>query len=86
MLTVKRSVTYSAISGSQGMYITFASTMRIRQTPLWLLNPEETSLEVQNNHTSGPKIGHVNVSDQKPLKKVSSISIIKFRNVNTAVN
>ena len=41
--------------------------MRIRQNPLWLWNPEETSPEIQNRGTSGPKIGHV--SDKKALKK-----------------
>ena len=43
--------------------------MRIRQNPLWLWNPEETSPEIQNRGTSGPKIGHVNVSDKKTKKK-----------------
>ena len=28
-----------------------------------------TSPEIQNRGTSGPKIGHVNVSDKKTLKK-----------------
>ena len=53
----------STRGGSQEMYITFASAMQIRQ------NPEETSPEIQNRGTSGPKIGHVNVSDNKTLKK-----------------
>ena len=44
--------------------------MRIRQNPLWLWNPEETSPEIQNRGTSGPKIGHVNVSDKKTLTSV----------------
>ena len=35
--------------------------MWIRQNPLW--NPEETSSEIQNRGTSGPKIEHVNVSE-----------------------
>ena len=39
--------------------------MQIRQNPLWLWNPEETSPEIQNRGTSGPKIGHVKVSDKK---------------------
>ena len=69
MLSVKRSATCSTRGGSQEMYITFASAMRIRQNPLWLWNPEETSPEIQNRGTSGPKIGHVNVSDKKTLKK-----------------
>ena len=45
----------STRSGSWGMYITFASTMRIRQNPLWLWNPEETSPEIQNRGVSGPQ-------------------------------
>ena len=57
--------TCSTRGGSQGMCITFVSTMQIRQNPLWLLNPEETSSEIQNRGTSGPKIGRVNVSDKK---------------------
>ena len=32
----------STRGGSQGMYITFASAMSIRQNPLWLWNPEDT--------------------------------------------
>ena len=51
------------------MYITFASAMRIKQTPLWLRNPEETSPEIQNRGTSRPKIGHVNVSAKFFLNK-----------------
>ena len=52
------------------MYITFTSTMQISKTPLWLRNPEEMSLEIQNRGTNGPKIGHVNVSDKKIIKKI----------------
>ena len=38
------------------MYITFASAKtQIRQNPLWLWNPEETSPEIQNRGTSEPK-------------------------------
>ena len=47
----------------------FVSAMRIRQNPLWLWNPEETSPEIQNRGTSGPKTGHVKVSDKKTWKK-----------------
>ena len=43
--------------------------MRIRQNPLWLWNPEETSPEIQNRGTSGPKIGQVDVSNKKKTKK-----------------
>ena len=42
--------------------------MRIRQNPLWFWNAEETSTEIQNRGTSGPKIGHVDVSDKKIVK------------------
>ena len=38
----------------------------IRQNPLWLWNPEETSPEVRNRGISGPKNGHVS---NKNLKK-----------------
>ena len=68
MLSIKRSATCSTSGGSQGMCITFASTVQIRQNPLWLWNQEETSPEIQKRGTSGPQIGHVNVSDKKPLK------------------
>ena len=37
----------STRGGSWGMYITFTSAMWIRQNPLWLWNPEETSPEIQ---------------------------------------
>ena len=33
--------------------------VRIRQNPLWLWNPEDTSPEVWNRGISGPKNGHV---------------------------
>ena len=66
---VKRLATCSTRGGSQEMYITFSSAMWIRQNPLWLWNPEETSLDIQNRGTSGLKIGHVNVSDKKTKKK-----------------
>ena len=39
-----------------GMYVTFASAKkRIRQNPLWLWTPEETSPEIQNRGISGPQ-------------------------------
>ena len=57
----------STRGGSEGMYITFASAMRIRQSPLWLWNPEETSPEIQNRGISGPPKGHV--CPPKTLKK-----------------
>ena len=52
--------------------------MWIRQNPLWLWNPEETSPEIQNRGTSGPKIGHVNVSDKKNFKKKKFKSIFLY--------
>ena len=39
-------------------YICFCQA-QIRQNPLWLWNPEETSPEVQNRGISGPTNGHV---------------------------
>ena len=59
----------STKGGSWEMYITFASTMRIRQNQFWLLSLEEMSPEIQNRDTSGLKIGHVNVSDKNLKKK-----------------
>ena len=47
----------STRGGSQEMYITFASAIRIRQNPLWLYMG-----------TSGPKIGHMRVSANFFLK------------------
>ena len=50
----------STRGGSWGMNITFPSAKkRIRQNPLWLWTPEQTSPEIQNRGTSGPKKGHV---------------------------
>ena len=39
--------------------------MQIRQNQVWPWNSEEMSLEIKNRGTSGPKIGHVNVSDKE---------------------
>ena len=68
------------------MYTKFAFAMQIRQNPLWLWNLEETSPEIQNRGTSGPKIGHVNVSDKKNLKKkknhVPYVKMLEIRRVN----
>ena len=49
--------TSSTRGGSQEMYIKFAfsKTMQVRRNPLWIWNPEETSPEIQNRGTSGPK-------------------------------
>ena len=60
--------------------------MRIRQNPLWLWNPEEMSPEIQNRGTSGPKIGHVNVSDKKTLKKKKVLCIIQLVILKKIVN
>ena len=43
--------------------------MWIRQNPLWLWNPKETPTEIQNWGISGPKIGHLNVSNKKTFKR-----------------
>ena len=45
------------ISGN--IYHVCLRKVRIRQNPLWLWNPEETSPEVRNRGISGPKNGHV---------------------------
>ena len=73
MLAVKRSV--GVASEMDLMECTLHSPLQkqIRQNPLWLSNPEETSLEIQNWGTSGPKIGHVyvstkNISQQQQTK------------------
>ena len=49
--------------GSQGMYVMYTSAMWIRQSPFWLWNPEETSSEIQNRGTSGPKKGKVSAKN-----------------------
>ena len=41
----------------------------IRQNPLWLWNPEETSPEVWNRGISGPTNGHVSNKNLKKKKK-----------------
>ena len=43
--------------------------MRIRQNHSGFETQRETSPEIQNRGTSGPKIGHVNVSHKKNSKK-----------------
>ena len=40
----------------------------MHQKPLWLWNPKETSLEIQNRGTSDPQIRHVNVSRKEAPK------------------
>ena len=66
MLSIKRLATCTTRGGSQEeMYITFASTMWIRQNPLWIWNPEETSPEIQNRGTSGPQIRTCECVQQK---------------------
>ena len=66
MLTIKRLTMCSTRGGSRGMYIMFTCTMQIGQPTLW--NPKEKSPEIQNRGTSGPKIGHVNLSAKNILK------------------
>ena len=41
----------------------YSAKKRIRQNPLWLWNPEETSPEIQNRGTSGPQKGHVSTKN-----------------------
>ena len=43
--------------------------MRIRINPLWPWKLEETSLDIQNKGTSGPKKGLVYVSDKATITK-----------------
>ena len=50
--------------------------MRIRQNPLWLWNPEETSPGIQNRGTNGPKIGHVTGFVEKTFQKIFNIDVI----------
>ena len=69
MLSIKRLETCRTRGGSQGMYIAFAYAIQKRQNPLWLGNPEETSPEIQNRDTSGPKIGHVNKEGRVHVKQ-----------------
>ena len=55
------------ISGN--VYYVYLRQVRIRQNPLWLWNPEETSPEVQNRGISGPTNGHVSNKKIKKKKK-----------------
>ena len=53
-------------------YIRLRNANKAEPTGLW--NPEETSPQIQNMGTSGPKIGHMNVSifisvDSNPHRK-----------------
>ena len=57
------------------MYIMFASIMRIRQ-PTLALKSKETSLEIQNKGTSGPKIGHMCPPKKKTKKKNSDLLLL----------
>ena len=51
------------ISGN--VYHVHLCKVQIRQNPLWLWNPEETSPEVWNRGISGPKNGHVSNKNLK---------------------
>ena len=78
-MAVKSLAGCSTRGGSPGMHITFASAMQIRLKPLWLWNPDETSLEIQNRGTSCPRIGHVNVTVKKTFflnKKILDVTNI----------
>ena len=55
------------ISGN--IYHVCLHKVRIRQNPLWLWNPEETSPEVRNRRISGPKNGPVSNKNFKKKKK-----------------
>ena len=67
----------STRGGSQGIYITFASTKE---------NLEVTSLEIQNSGTSVPKIGHVYVSPKTYLKKRTLETATEEQQFETEVN
>ena len=69
MLSVKRLATCSTRGGSQEMYITFASAMRIRQNPLWLWNPEETSPENPKQRYKWPQNRTCECVRKKNFKK-----------------
>ena len=62
-------------------YVRLCQT-RIRQNPLWLWNPEETSPEVQNRGISGPTNGHVS---NKNLKKKKSNQHQQTRKISSTV-
>ena len=62
------------ISGN--VYHVHLSQVRIRQNPLWLWNPEDTSPEVWNRGISGPKNGHVsNKNFKKKRSSARSVSL-----------
>ena len=42
---------------------TFTSAIKIMQNPLWLWNPEKTSLEIQNRGISGPQKGRLSAKN-----------------------
>ena len=72
MLSIQKLATCSTRGEFQGMYyITFTWAMWIRQNLFWLWNTEETSPEIQNRGSNGPKIGHVNVSDKKKNERIT---------------
>ena len=50
--------------------------VRIRQNPLWLWNPEETSPEVQNRGISGPTNGHWLVGT--PYLAIKASNVVPF--------
>ena len=52
-------------SESRGMYNIRLRQVRIRQDQLWLSNPEETSLEIQNRGASGPTKGQLSAKNIK---------------------
>ena len=58
--------------GSSGMYIVFASAEQVNKAKCTL----ETTAEIQNRGTSGPKKGHVNVPDKRTKKKSIKCFII----------
>ena len=75
MLNVKRLATCSTRGGSREVYITFASTIQIRQNPLWLWNPEEASPEIQ---IRGISVAHVTVGKNRLKTYVKGVKRISL--------
>ena len=74
----------STRGGSQEMYITFASAMRIRQNHSGFETQRRRHQKSKNRGTIGPKIGHVNVSDKKKKKKKFHLRIfVRLRHCAT---
>ena len=63
------------------MYITFTSTKQMNKAkPTLALNPEETSPEIQDRGTSGPKIGHYKLFQDQAgdIRFITPLDILKL--------